>query len=197
VWACRKCNAHTNHDDDYFRNVLVTMFDQQHPVKSALFNGKVIRSLAKRPDWLRHMLADVRTTGLFGPSGLWIKNLPTLTVDCDRLARSLRKIIKGLYYLIKNRPFPSAGEIAIIAEAHEDNWELLCFIEEHLTPVFDFGDDVFEWRFLQTLDGVTGWKLAFYRSTVFYAVAFDEIIDRSRTSEISQLEGVEFLSRVE
>jgi hypothetical protein len=177
VPACQKCNGDTNHDDDYFRNVLVTMFDQEHPEKATLIEGKVFRSFEKRPDWLGQMLSDVRVQPMFTPSGICLGHLPTLTLDADRFERSLRKIVKGLYYLIKKRSFPRDGEIAILAHADEDTWDLICFVEQYLSPVFNYGDDVFEWRFFQTHDGVTGWKLAFYRSVVFYALTFDEPIE--------------------
>jgi hypothetical protein len=55
---------------------------------------------------------------------------------------------------------------------------LITSIEEHLfTPTFGFGDDVFEWRFSQTRDGITMWKLVFYRSVVFYACGFENADD--------------------
>jgi hypothetical protein len=36
-----------------------------------------------------------------------------------------------------------------------------------------FGGRVFEWRFSQTKDGLTMWKLMFYRTVVFYACGFE------------------------
>ena len=49
------------------------------------------------------------------------------------------------------------------------------FIEQNLLPpTFSFGDDVFEWLFCQTREGLTMWKLSFYRSVVFYAIAAED-----------------------
>ncbi len=79
----------------------------------------------------------------------------------------------GLFYLIRKQPFPATGKIGIIGHLDRDTKPLIDFLEANSTPTFDFGDDVFEWRFLQTRWGFSGWKLAFYRSVVFYALAFE------------------------
>ena len=110
---------------------------------------------------------------LLSPSGLWLGDYPTLPLDGERFCRSLRKIVKGLFYLIRKQPFPADGQIGIIGQLCVETEPLIDTIEEDLSPTFDFGDDVFEWRFSQTKDGITMWKFAFYRSVVFYALGFE------------------------
>jgi hypothetical protein len=176
VPACDACNGGSNQDDEYFRNALVMMFDQEHPQKKELLDGPVMRTLGRHPGWVRHMLENARVGPQYSPAGLWIGNFPILPLDLARFNRSLLKIVKGLYYLIRHKqPFPLAGTIGLVGILNEDTKPLIDLIEQKLLPpTFSFGDDVFEWRFCQTRDGLTMWKLAFYRSVVYYAVAADD-----------------------
>ncbi len=177
VPACETCNAGSNLEDEYFRNTLVLMFDQDHPEKEALFGGKVGRSLRRYPEWIKDSLKRLKVQPMFSPSGLWLGNFAALPLDRARFDRNLQKIIKGLYFLICKQRFPVDGQIRIIGNLDDTTWESVRFIEQHLfPPTFDFGDDVFEWRFAQTKDGASVWKLAFYRSVVFYALAFEEAV---------------------
>lgn len=174
VPACDSCNAGSNLDDEYFRNTLVLMFDQDHPQKRELFAGSVKRSFQKHPGWMEYALKNVEVHPLVTPSGLWLGNYPTMPLDGDRFHRSLFKIIGGLFYLIRKQPFPNDGQIGIVGELCAESKPLIDTIEENLfPPTFTFGDDVFEWRFSQTRDGITMWKLAFYRSVVFYAYGLE------------------------
>jgi hypothetical protein len=111
---------------------------------------------------------------MWSPSGLWVGNFPVLPLDIVRFQRSLLKIVKGLFYIIRKLPFPASGRIILVGEMNARTQPLIASIEEHLfPPTFDFGDDVFEWRFSQTRDGITMWKLIFYRSVVFYGCGFE------------------------
>jgi hypothetical protein len=177
VPACDRCNAGSNLDDEHFRNALVMMFDQEHPEKKKLINGAVRRSLEMHPGWVADMLRQVKIQPLMSTAGLWLGDYPTLPLDGERFTRSLFKIVKGLFYLIRKHPFPADGQIGVIGELCADTKPLIDTIEENLSPTFDFGDDVFEWRFGQTKDGITMWKLAFYRSVVFYAIGFEKAED--------------------
>jgi hypothetical protein len=178
VPACDQCNAGSNLDDEYFRNTLVLMFDQDHPEKQHLLAGPVMGSFRQHPGWARDALAKMTVQPLFSPAGLWLGNLPVLPLDRDRFCRSLRKIIKGLYFKVRKQPFLKSGQIGIVGQMVPETMPLIQMIEENLfPPTFTFGDDVFEWRFCQTRDGITMWKLAFYRSVVFYGWGMDKIED--------------------
>ena len=177
VPACERCNAGSNLDDEYFRNALVMMFDQDHPEKQRLFGGPVRRSLEKHPGWVADMVRRMKIQPLLSPSGLWLGDYPTLPLDRERFCRSLFKIVKALFYLIRKHPFPADGQIGVIGQLCAETKPLIDMIEENLSPTFDFGDDVFEWRFSETKDGITMWKLAFYRSVVFYAIGFEKAED--------------------
>jgi hypothetical protein len=96
VPACDGCNAGSNQDDEYFRNTLAMMFDQDHPQKRQVFAGPVMRSLREHPGWVRHMLANARIGPQYTPSGLWIGDFPILPLDLARFNRSLLKILHFL-----------------------------------------------------------------------------------------------------
>jgi hypothetical protein len=170
VPACGMCNAGSNLDDEYFRNTLILMFDQTHPQKQELLAGPVMRSFHKHPGWAKDTLAKMKVQPMFSPSGLWVGDWPVLPLDRDRFSRSLLKIVKGLFFKIRKQPFPKSGQVGIVGQLTGETKPLLDMIEDHLfPPTFSFGDDVFEWWFCQTRDGITMWKMAFYRSVVFYA----------------------------
>jgi hypothetical protein len=172
VPTCESCNSGANHDDEYFRNTLVLMMGD-HPQKKQLFASKVRRSLERQPDELRKLVETASRQPLFTQSGIFLGNHPTFTLDRRRFERNLRKIVKGLFYIIRKQPFPADGEIGIVGQLNEQTKPLIEFIEENFNPTFDFGDDVFEWTFFQTTWGLTAWKMAFYRNTVFYGLAFE------------------------
>jgi hypothetical protein len=175
--ACDKCNAGSNLDDEYFRNMLVMMFDQDHPQKNALFEGPVLRSLAKHPGWVEDFLKNMKIRPLLTPGGLWLGNYPSIPLDGDRFFGSLNKIVKGLFFMIRKQPFPADGQIGIISQLCAETKPLITMIEENLSPVFNYGDEVFEWQFAQNREGCTMWKLGFYHTAVFYAVGFEKPVD--------------------
>lgn len=182
VYACENCNENSNEDDDYFRNILVLMFDQNHPEKKILFETKVKRSLAKKPGIARELLGSKRIRPMYSACGQWLGSYPMLEVDADRVDRSLRKVFKGLYYIIKRKPFPKDGELLIISELNAQTKDAIDAIEKHLNPTFSFGDDIFEWSFFQTRDGITGWRVAFYRSVLFYALGIDPVSNHTTST---------------
>ncbi len=175
--ACVRCNEGSNLDDEYFRNALVMTFDFENPQKEQLFQGPVLRSLKRHPGMVADMLRQMRIRPLVTPAGLWLGNYPTLQIDGERYCRSLVKIIKGLYFLIRKQPFPADGQIVICAQLCAETLPLINMIEQNLSPTFDFGDNVFEWRFWQNKEGVTGWKLSFYRSVSYYAIGFEHKLE--------------------
>ena len=177
VPACDRCNAGSNLDDEYFRNALVMMFDFDNPQKEQLFQGPVLRSLQKHPGWVADALRQMKIRPLLTPAALWLGDYPALPLDGERFCRSLFKIVKGLFYLIRKQPFPSDGEIVVCAQLCAETLPLIKMVEENLSPTFNFGDDVFEWGFGQNKEGVTVWKLSFYRSFVCYAIGFEHPVD--------------------
>ena len=66
VPACDQCNAGSNLDDEYFRNALVMMFDQDHPEKQNLISGPVRRSLERQPGRVADMVRQMVTVHGFG-----------------------------------------------------------------------------------------------------------------------------------
>jgi hypothetical protein len=175
VPACDGCNARSNLDDEYFRNTLVLMFDQDHPEKQKLFAGPVLRTFKQHPAWEKHALSKMTLQPEFSSSGLWLGNRPVMPLDADRFNQSLRKIVKGLFFKIRKQPFLARGTIGVIGQLTPETKPMIDLIEASLlSPTFSFGDDVFEWRFCQTRDGITMWKLAFYRSVVFYALGLED-----------------------
>jgi hypothetical protein len=157
------------------------MLNLDHSQKQALFAGPVLRSLKSHPGWIKHALAKMTIQPMWSPSGLWLGDFPVLPLDIERFQRSLLKIVKGLFFLMRKSPFPASGRIILVGQLNAQTQPLISSIEGHLfPPTFDFGDDVFEWRFGHTRDGLTMWKLMFYRSVVFYACGFehaDDLID--------------------
>jgi hypothetical protein len=155
-----------------------------HPEKKQLFEGKVCRSLELQPNELRKLVETASRQPLFTPSGIFLGNHPTFTLDRSRFERSLRKIVKGLFYLIRKQPFPAEGEIGILGQLTRETKPFIEFLEQNFNPKFDYGDDVFEWTFFQTKWGLSTWKMAFYRSTVFYGLAFEKPFDKPDLREL-------------
>lgn len=130
VPACDQCNAGSNLDDEYFRNTSVMMFDLDHPTKKKLFPEQVLRSLKQHPGRLRHALANAKVKPLFTPSGLWLGDFPVLPIEIMRYNRSLFKIVKGLYYALHKKPFPSNGRISVIGQMNAQTMPLVIMLEK-------------------------------------------------------------------
>jgi hypothetical protein len=169
------CNEGTSSDDEYSRNMLAMMCDIEHVQKSEVFKGAVKRSLQRDPAFVEHLLANVNPRPVRSATGLWLGNMPTVPLDLERLDRSLRKIVKGLYYLVRRNPFPATGRIIVIGQMNARTSEIMQAIEDYShPPTFNYGDDVFEWRFAQNRDGLTLWRMNFYRSVTYFALGFDD-----------------------
>jgi hypothetical protein len=184
VPTCKECNHGSHLDDEHFRNTLVLMLGE-HPEKEQLLEGQVRRSLEQHPGWIKEMLEGSEERPLHTPSGIWLGNYPTLKFDLNRFERNLRRVTLGLFYLIRKQPFPATGKIGILGQLDQQTKPLIDLLEANFTPTFDFGDDVFEWRFLQTRWGFSAWKLAFYRSVVFYSLAFETPLEELESNSLN------------
>src|SRR6266849_6567270 len=103
-------------DEEYMRNVLcLAQGTQDHPVVDALLTGRVTRSFRRRSGKLRaSVLKTIRFTERRGKDGLFEPySSPFIRPDFSRFQRVLRKITRGLYYRVANKPLP--GDYVVLA----------------------------------------------------------------------------------
>jgi hypothetical protein len=100
VPSCRRCNSGFEKDDEYFRIVIGLRADVgDHPAAQNIFPA-LVRSL-NRPaqrGFARSVVAAVTSKPVSTDAGLYLGHAPAVTVDLERLRRTARRIVQGLYF---------------------------------------------------------------------------------------------------
>ncbi len=180
VWVHHDCNAVYAQDDEFFRTTLVAMNGtERHPEAVKVQEGTLSRVMKKRPGlFLRH-LRNLDFGQIESPSGLYLGDAMTFSLDVPRFFRILRKVILGLYFCKIGKPLPSDHGVHL---AWENRYTRP--VVEPLFPymlpsggVSDFGDDVFIYKWMRDPDDDrrTFWCLGFYKAVSFFAATLPEI----------------------
>ncbi len=110
VPSCERCNKGTEKDDEYFRDIvtcLAAFLHEAPPVQSVL--EKVRRSY-RRPEQARRLRAFLDASvavDVVAAGGVYICALPGHRVYKERIAGSLEKIVKGIFWKETGRPLPA------------------------------------------------------------------------------------------
>jgi hypothetical protein len=182
VYACKKCHAPTNKDDEYFRQV-VCISEQAGDHPDAQRNiQKVLRSLQnpKAPGLKKSFFSSLKNVWLKSPGGLFLGRGVAYTVDTQRIFRVVERTVRGLFFYETGRRIPDGCEVVVhcndtLVTFPPDVLETLT--EQFLIPLAQatqkvIGDDVFSYRFLFAADdpSTSAWALTFYKTVPFFAL---------------------------
>lgn len=106
VPGCQECNQGSSKDDEYFRMQVFVDGASQHP--TAIASQPAARRALNREKGkgFRNLIyGSLRPVPEFTPSGLLVPGMK-FDANYDRIARSARKIVRGLFYHIKGYPVP-------------------------------------------------------------------------------------------
>jgi hypothetical protein len=162
VPCCRECNRGFSRDDEFFRTAIACAeCSSSHPEAVKLWNAKIRRQLTRGGRGAIREL--IRQT--FGTSG------PVTTVNVKqtdlRLARCVKRIVKGLFFHDRGEPLPRSSVIRMDLDV---DWgvssECRTFAATHRDGGHHFGDGVFSyWSTpIDSSAGNAGWLLLFYES---------------------------------
>jgi hypothetical protein len=171
----KRCNRGFSTDDEYLRTVLTCLaYESEHPEVARLLKGSMARCFAEKPGLLAKHLAGLAVRPMTTPSGLYVGHAPTFILDERRLAVSLSRMVRGLYFASFQRPLPRGYGIVVPIPA-----PLLSEMAEMtatMSPARGFGDDVFLWRSVRDPqdENSTCWFLAFYGAVHFFGWTIPE-----------------------
>jgi hypothetical protein len=185
VPACRKCNGAFSKDDEYFRVALtITEKAKGQPNRDAVVQS-VMRGINKPESgrFRASLLANSDVLPRFTESGLYVNHQRAMAFDGQRLDRVAKRIVKGLFYKVKEHRLPddhgvnalAVGRIRqLVAPGSEVDLTFQGFIalieQETLTS---FGG-TFGFRWLQSPNGTehTMWLLYFYGHLEYFCSTF-------------------------
>jgi hypothetical protein len=174
VPACPQCNRDASADDEYFR-LLATEWSASRLGDEAGVSSSVIRSM-DRPaarGFRQAVFGSIRRAMVQTEAGLIVPAF-SITVNTERLLRTVEKTIRGLYYHVSGEPLPvGTGVWARVYEQAmreepdavraEIRGTLLPSLAEQ--PEVKIGGDIFAYRYARDPDHphCTAWWLVFYR----------------------------------
>ena len=115
VPACRECNEGRGDggqrpltmDEEYVRTVLALEHrSSDHRVAANLLTNEIPRSYDNSPGLLRRIAHRMSVVDATARGGIIVPSVPLITVETDRLIRVLKKIARGLFYAVNERPLP-------------------------------------------------------------------------------------------
>jgi hypothetical protein len=163
-------------DEEYMRTILcMTEGCGTHPVAMALLEGNIARSFQRRHGRLRRrLLRSIGQTERLSMDGVFQPySSPFVLPDHSRFQRVLRKITKGLYYHVLEKPLPPDYQILVNPGIRPRDIPIL--IEKLRAnggpSEFQAADehDVFKFMFRIGNDSRTEWLMRFYDWAVFHS----------------------------
>lgn len=101
--ACSECQQRLAPDETYFRTVAAASAVGSDPTARNLWEGKVLRSFDLDPSSRKKLADELRRVDWHTPAGVYLGQLVGLEGDQERIGNVLRKIVRGLSYLERDR----------------------------------------------------------------------------------------------
>ena len=115
VPSCDDCNSDKAIDDDFLRDYLTVDFaGSQSPTASALFEGKVRRSVKRNSsDLARSLLESARDQPLYTKGGIYLGDAVFAPIDESRFIKLFGRIIRGLYFHYTRKIIPLSYPVEV------------------------------------------------------------------------------------
>lgn len=175
VPSCAPCNEGASVDDEYFRDVVFKYHRVAEKPEAAEGVARMLRALAlpRKAGYASATLRSFTDVHTVSPAGLDLGVKPAFRVDSDRLARVMRRYIRGLHYLERGSRVPSAYSIHMYVnpEANLNN-------DESFRRVFEGSEQrivkegVFWYNYAIPSDrpSASAWLLVHFDACPFFAV---------------------------
>jgi hypothetical protein len=177
VPSCRACNKSFEKDDEYFRAALTARVEVDGIPEGKAVLDRMLRGLS-RPEaaGLRTMIVSSATMRkVFSPEGIYLGDHPALEVDTFRIARSLGRMARALYWKEKGVPLPRHVETRAHIELDRDEY-FVALTRKMLAgrPLRAVGTAFrFMWNEAPDPQWFTAWLLEFYGSVQFVVMTVD------------------------
>lgn len=186
VPACATCNGGSKLDDEYFRDAMLTGINEdKYPEVMALFVRKIeaITNDRKKHGYGWALYKSLQEIDIQTPAGIYLGKAPARLLDRERLLKSVRKYVRGLYFHHLKQRVPDNCEVTSYywEDLQPQGKEMLLTQSASCVP-WNIGNDAFVYKFVQVPnDPRSIWLMQFYGHHCFVGI----ISLRKRTEEHS------------
>lgn len=172
VPSCLRCNRGFQQDDEYVGNAILMRGDIAFSPSLRGADDKAIRALRRaeaRPMSSR-LLSTVREVEISTASGIFLGSAWVFDIDKTRLASFLRRIIRGLFYIVFSKRVPDNHRVGASLTIDRDP-ELAASFNAALTgrPIVTACGGGFSYTWVEARDspGSSVWMFSFHSKAVF------------------------------
>jgi hypothetical protein len=183
VPACHGCNGGFGADDEYFLNLALdwAASSTKDGEKVAASRLRSMKSKPKSKDW-RSVFETLKPAEARSPAGVFLGHSLSIQLDGVRLARTVNRIIRGLYFRVTKVPLPVDGRVGSYLlgqylKLHGRNQDQKEFFSEISSlPGRIIGEGAFGYRYsiLDEQSHRSFWYLEFYRRVGFVGSTWNE-----------------------
>jgi hypothetical protein len=173
VPACEACNNGFKLDDEYFRLAIMTGIDGDALPRELDHSIKAIKKLAdpRKRLFAKKMLKAYRVVEVKSPAGLFLGQAGGLTVDGDRILRTVRRIVRGLFFHHAHRRLPPQNDVRAFYVANRrflEDADVAAIVNTMCAPQI-LGNRVLAYRYSLTEgdDSGSAWLLQFFGGHTF------------------------------
>jgi len=171
VQSCKKCNESYSKDEEFLRNLFVTVVQEYSVGAATLFNTKVRRSIEKRPHLKKMLINNMSLVEIFTPAGIFLGKRTKTEVpssDRQRIFNVMDKYVKGLASFHFGGQFP---DDYIIRHKWADKDDPVDEEENFIWS--DLNMDTFIYGFWRIPESFTSiWIFIFFKRLFFNSIVF-------------------------
>jgi hypothetical protein len=179
VPACSICHGGTSDDDEYFRDTLVKHHRVADAPQAQAQVEKMLRAAAnpKKTKYLGKTVASLTEVWVRTPAGIDLGTAPAIRVDLPRIARVLRRSVRGLSYLETGSRLASDIRVEPTIEANVPDRMIHEFARTFRTATPKMIEPGVFWYARGTPtdnDRVSAWLLVFFEAVTAFAITAPE-----------------------
>ena len=188
VPSCYKCNNKSKLDDEYFRAFLIPQEDiYSHPQAQKL--NKLVREkfdANKRKGLEMRMYSQLHKKNIYTPAGIYLGKKDLIYPEYDRVDAILKKILKGLFFHLMKKPFPSSlFHVAVVDKSQVGELQRVLNIDLNFwikqLSKYPSNDiyDVFSFKCAVSTNPpplISAWFLTFFGKREFFGITYPKEI---------------------
>ena len=167
VKSCADCNQGASDDDEYFRDTVLKYHAVEDKPQVKVQLAAMYRAAVKpkKRKYAERTLRSFFNIEAYSPGDIYLGTLPAFRIDTERLNRTVKRYIKGLYRYETGERLPDVRHINVtidpdnISQKMQQVWQLLVGSE-----IKNIQEGVFWYAWVQASDYPTysSWLLVFY-----------------------------------
>lgn len=185
VPACTKCNNSSGKDEEYF---LATFMFSEVGVSGAgkkLWQERLHRRYKEDLGLRRKIVQNLSPKDIYTPYGIFIGKRMTIELDMNRIYRTIRKIIKGLYYIEYREIMSDTQDLDCLFLQTQSHFDTIKDYADKLKNGCKMWTGIFQYKHNRTEEGLPGsmWLLNFYDFAIFWVIGYENITTSKQHNE--------------